>query len=746
MQAAPPQFGGPFPPVIPPAPQPQQPYLQAPIPVPLPHPSPNNYLETYARPEADSFNGNYTNLYNEFSVGNTTPQDLRNALYRDGNTGTFLHLLVHVRPANAAPADPGMIVVYHRLTRHDARFGQVPTVFDNMGVAFFGDVHNGQAPISVTIPDAHFNQSTVVQTPTDGLLAQLIAADPDAEVFGPYAAGDADTLPTIIRPVIVVPNRYALPFLTQGMVPKAAYQALGGMIAQDGNTVACAPLLDWLRVTLTRRAPNQPPRTCVDPLASPTFATPQAQQTFMAYRLGIVHNDFPHLQPGSYHGSAVLISQGINALTAEQRLARQEAEQRRNVKDAPKSPADYFSVLLDRLMRWCHATREADLPPIYEQIANTKKGQLRSLLQTTVEDALDTLGYVEDFPVSSTLATKILELKWHSKLPDNFTVGIHLFSLGSLDDEVIEAQRRLNNQADAVTNGAAAPSLLDLAAIQDGKHDLCLPRTFAQLRYLVERSEALWSVLLGSQHPVTYQHHLYRTMLVSNEKRLERVKTNNPSHQALVPALMGRAIQLELNHWLGLQTKTPAAVPFDRLIDIFANMERGQPWEPPFPQDYLQQPTSTRLDPSALLPAEISLSSTSTTMDDSTLSRSTGPSLPAAASGAGHPPPTNKSTTARNMAYKTNIFGQFKAMNLKAAPIKEHLTKRGVYTPLNARGARMCLTYHVVGVCNERCRYASDHVPHSDAEDAELAQWANLHYKPVPKPAAAPNASPSPSE
>jgi hypothetical protein len=158
-------------------------------------------------------------------------------------------------------------------------------------------------------------------------------------------------------------------------------------------------------------------------------------------------------------------------------------------------------------MRWCQVANEADLPDIYEVLANTKKGKVRLVLQTAVEHTLSRLHYLEDFPLSVTFATKIINLMWNSKIKDNFTVGVNIFALGSLDEETrMEDQRRLNQHANALADGSAAPSSIDIAtSIQDGKHNLCIPRTFAQLRYCVlERSQALWHVpLLGPMHLMT---------------------------------------------------------------------------------------------------------------------------------------------------------------------------------------------------------------------------------------------------
>lgn len=686
---------------------------------------PNTYRELYSQPTADPFNGNYINLYNEYTVGTTTPLDLRNAMYRDGNTGAYLNILLHVRDSGAPPGEPGHIVGYHRLTRRDTRLGQVPLPFDNQGLAYFGDIINGQAPTTVVIPDALYNQLQVVQAPTDARLQQLMAAEPDRDTFGPFAAGDPDVSPVTTRGLIVVPNKYAVPFLASGLSPRAAYAVLKGMIQQDGNEVACAQLLDWLRVTMTHRAPGLPARTCHEPLAPPAFVRPEDQQAFAAYRLDLLHKDFPHLQPGVHHNSAALIAQGITALTNEQRQARQDAELHRQAKDAPKTAADYFGVILDRVMRWCHVASEIDLPPIYDTIANTKKGKIRVVLQTAVEEALTNLKYIEDFPVSPTLATKIVELKWHSTVKEDFTVGVNIFSLGSLDEETMEDQRRINHHADAIASGSAAPALIDVATIHDGKHDVCIPRTFAQLRYCVERSQALWHVLLGPQHPVTRQHKQYRDLLVGQEKRLERTVPRDPSQRYLVPALLARVIQLELNHWLAVQMRTAAVVPFTQLVDVFADIERERNWEPSFPARYLQLDSQhMHTDPAS---STIAVPNTAATVVSTLSSVHTGGTGTVTTQPA--PSATAKNTMVRNLSYRAASFDEFKAMGIRIGRLKDALRERNVKLPKGANGQTMCLAFHVLGYCNERCNSARDHTPHSEKEDKDLVAWCKEHYK-----------------
>jgi hypothetical protein len=688
-------------------------------------PQHRSYLEKYSDASSDPFGGNYINLYNEYSVGGAnTPLSLRNTIYRDGNTGALLHVLIHVRNlAGALPTDPGLIVAYHRLARHDTRLGQAAMPYDGLGLAFFGDVINGQIPTSVVVPDTLYNQLPVTQVPSAGLLQQLIAADPAAEMFGPFPAGTADVDPVTTRQLIVVPNRYTTPLLCVGMAPKAAYLSISGMIHQDGNEVACAPLLEWLRHTVTRRAPNMPPITCSPPLTTPPFLNPQDQQAFSMYRSGIVHQDLPLLMPGVTHNSAVLIAQGITALTDEQRLARQEASVHCQAKDTPKLPSEHFGVLMERVMRWCHAASEADLPEIYEVLANTKRGKARLVLQTAVENALTDLRYLEDFPLSATLATKILDLKWYANLKDDFSDGVNIFALGSLDEETMMDQRRLNQHADAMADGSAASSLIDIATIQDGKHDVCIPRTFAQLRYCIERSQALWHVLLGPMHPITQQHKYFRDTLVFQEKRLECVVTKDPSQRYIVPALLARVVQLEMNRWIYYQMRSGSPLPITPFTQVFAEIERSRSWEPTFPSTYILQETSK-----APPPAEISLAGTSGTVD-STLSGSITPGTNPTTSNASTAAKQGAGGMVRNMEYREATFAPFKELNIKSAIFKETMKERKIQMPTNAKGKYICLPFHIKGFCNANCGARWDHFPHTEEEDTKFVAWCNKHYK-----------------
>jgi hypothetical protein len=698
----------------------QQPGLNVPPQAPgLAPPLANHqtYYDLYGDPQADQLRGNYETLFQEYGTGVNTPAQLRTRIYNAANSGSFLHILAHVRAPDAPAADPGTIVCLHRLSRHDTPFGQQVRPYDDKGLAFFGDVIGGQAPNTVELPDQHFNQLTaVVQAPTMARFEQLIAADADAEAFGPFAAEDPDVEPITTRSVVVVPNIYARPFLTQGMSPKAALLALRGMIAMNGDQDSCEALIDWLRVTLVRRAANQWARTVVPPLVPPTFASPATQQDFTRYRLSLLHRDLPGTQPGMVLQSAQLIAQGISTLSHEQRQIRLDAEARHQAKEAAKTPADYWGPQLPKLMRWTQTAAEGELPRIYATIANAKKSRVRSIIQLEVEDTLQTYGYLPDFPVSPAMASKVVDLKWASPLKDDFTVGLNLFALGSLDEETMELQRQRNTQADALGAGEAAPTLGDLETIHDTSTDLSIPTTFAHLRYNVERAIGLWHVLWGPHHEGTTQHQRFRETLVMKEKQLERVVPRNPKHHYLVPALLARTIQLTVNHWLEEQGRTAVPLPFPNLTKVFQLIALERNWEPTFPTRYL------KTHPTPLVEVITDASSAGSTLTPTTTSASTG-SLSASVQ------PKNEYLA--NQAYDVARFGHFNALGLGHKDLRKRLSELKVAIPKTSFGHTMCLSYHIKGGCNSQCRFSSGHGKLDVADAQKLHDWCTTHYKPA---------------
>lgn len=196
-----------------------------------------------------------------------------------------------------------------------------------------------------------------------------------------------------------------------------------------------------------------------------SYSPPSAHHSFVGYRLEVAHRDLPQLSMVVQQQGAQVIANRLLMLVQEQRLAHQEAAEQRGIREACKTAQELYGVLLECLMRWAHVTDEANfLAPIHEELANTKKSKVRGTLQKAVEDCLFANNFVEDFPVSTALASKIVELSsWHAALPDDFTCGLNLFAVGALDDDAVEHQRQLNRHANLLTTNKGMAALGDIA-------------------------------------------------------------------------------------------------------------------------------------------------------------------------------------------------------------------------------------------------------------------------------------------
>jgi hypothetical protein len=382
-------------------------------------------------------------------------------------------------------------------------------------------------------------------------------------------------------------------------------------------------------------------------------------------------------------------------------------------------------------MRWCQVVNEADLPPIYATLANVKKAKVRATLETELAKVLLEAGYLESFPLSPTQATKIVELNWSSMIPDNFAVGINLFNMGSTDEDAMEHQRLLNYQSDTITSSDAAPSLIDVATIQDPKNDVTIPRTLAKLRYCVERAYAMWAVLLGPHHPAATQHKRFRERLILHEKRLtEQSVTRDPKMQFLVPALLARWVQIQTNQWLVEQRNSPGIEPFPNLVQVFTLIATHTQWEPIFPQAYLKiEQIATNVGGETLAGGShhtvVTDASSLTGASNTSRTQSSGTNVTPRAAATQNATPNNM---IRNAHYNA-IFTAERQKGIRMKELRKALQTRGnVQLPKNAAGDTACLSFHIVGQCNERCGLAADHKEHTEEEDQAIKAWLEEHY------------------
>jgi hypothetical protein len=437
----------------------------------------------------------------------------------------------------------------------------------------------------------------------------------------------------------------------------------------------------------------------------------------------LVERDHPDLRAGPTTQGAQLIAGGLNDLATQSRLSR-EADEARRVQERTKTPRDLFPSGLQRLMRWCQAQVEDHLPPIYTDLALAKKGNRRATIQAAVSNAMELLGYGQDFPITTKTASRVVDLEWAHQSTDDLSLGLHVFTLGWMPAAETEDAKRLNAVADVMFSGMSAPSVSDASAILDASDDVRVPRTIAQLRYSVEHLHAFWYVHLGPAHPLTARLQEYHRALITKEAVLELVVPRNNIPKSWVPALLARRLHIDCQVWMADQARSDYPLPIPALIEVFSEIARKRDWAPDLPSSYF------RVDPPSRSPGTPSVGDMSDLTGRTLNTDGTGSGAPATAPGIApvHTPSTTEQRPIRNTAPNT-LYDEFALLGLKTSKVKDYCTVQRVPWPKVRSNIPFCASYHIKHMCNTRCGAAADHGPQSAEETQRLVSWCRENYK-----------------
>jgi len=555
--------------------------------------------------------------------------------------------------------------------------------------------------------------------PTADNLDQLLAADPNAEMVGPFAAGDADTEQLTVRFAVFVPNRHMAMLLDDHMTPREAWQRIRGAIVADGLAQECEPLVGWLRVAITRRAggANNPLNSVIaqPPPEMQAIATLAEANAFQAHRMGTVERDHPDLCSGPVAQGAQLIAGGLNELANQNRLAR-EADEERRQQESNRTPEDLFPAGIQRLFRLCQVPTLDQLPEVCTTLARAKKGVRRMTIQAAANNAMQLLGCDRDFPVTTKTANRILELEWTHQMTDDLSLGLQIFTLGWLPAGETENVKRANSIADAMTGGSAAPSVSDAAEILDSGTEVRIPRSLAQLRCSVEHLHAFWFVLLGPAHPMTGRLREHHQTLIAKEGELELVAPRSHCPRSWLPVLLACRLQIDCQVWMSDQSRSDYPQPVPRLIDVFSEIARKRDWAPDLPPAHFT------------FEAPAAVTDTQTLGGLSGLTGETGDSTRMPAGGA-----TDTSNRQRQQPVHNNApeaaCDEFAVLGHKTQQVRDCCTTNRIAWPKVRRNVCFCASHHVKHMCNSRCQAAAHHRPHSEAEVSRMVEWCRANCK-----------------
>ena len=693
---------------------------------------PQTYAEYYRTSTA--FNGDYSGVMGPYEIdveqdGAADGEDLARTVFSASMQQLPTALLVlAVKEGQTRPT----VQCYHRLGVFQRRMGMPECVWDDNAFAFSGDLYNNMIT-TVGIHPGIFEEveDRPIRVAGDALLEEKLQGDETIERVGPYLVDQEGTELVQVRYTVYVPPPYVDLVMNKELSPREAYLRLSGAIAGDERQVACRPLLNWLKVALTTPGMGEQSPLLID---CPT--APVADETLHRHRWGMVQEDLPALmqvQGGQGMGE---VARELGALVGLQREAetnRQrelDEKKRQKEQDKVKLPSERFGGQIHNVMRLVNVSSEEELPIVWHDLASESSKQHRSMIQkhlnATAEDIAESIQLV----VTPALVKKVSTLEFRMTNRESLETGMHPFVFSQHTEAEIERAAEVAAIYDFVT-GQNAGAALSKAQQLLATDIVSFPQLFSQARGMLKRSMVWFATFFGVDHPLVHQHVTFLTQLLSGEATYEILQVSDARMQRHVPTLFLRWFQLRLCHWMNTQWASPTTVPVPDFTSVFQKIAVGESWEPRLPLQYelALQRVSTVPEGRTLSAAREGEGQGTNRGGDAERGTRTGVGQGGGGNeGVGGNGAQNR--IVQNPTYKENLFGRFASLPLRTRSVLQNAANPPPICPQCPAGqVRMCLAYHVKGMCNERCNRALDHCEHTDAQDAQLVQWCEAHYR-----------------
>ena len=249
---------------------------------------------------------------------------------------------------------------------------------------------------------------------------------------------------------------------------------------------------------------------------------------------------------------------------------------------------------------------------------------------------------------------------------------------------------------------------------------------------MLKRSMVWFATFFGTDHPIVTQHVAFLTELLRDESTYEVLQVSDSRLQRHVPAFFLRWFQLRFCHWMNTQWASPVVIPVPNVTEVFQKIAVGEAWEPQLPLQYELALRRVPMPPGSNNFMSLGGGGSSRGNEGGGggggIVGNGGNNGGGGGNGGGAEGPQNN--IVRNNAYKQDLFGQFARLPLRTRSVLQNAAKPPPICPLCPTGqTRMCLAFHIKGMCNERCSRAIDHCEYTEAQDAQLVQWCTAHYR-----------------
>jgi hypothetical protein len=663
-----------------------------------------SYRDFYNTAAKDPYQGNYTNVEEEFNaptVGNSRYAHnvmVDRILAASGHNLPMPVLMLCRDQTN--PQDTGVFQVLHRASRYPQTVIGAAQPWDGNAYAIAGDLIGQQYAIVPFDNDPFALLPAGTHVLDDAEMSNVFNAAPDQPLIDPVNPGDANSVEIRTRPCTYLPFRYVNLFLGENITPRLAFERIYAALTADNKIQECRPLLDYIKLAATRQGPNQPSQVA---RGWPALPRP-ANAALIAFFDAKVNFDLPSRQGIPTPPTAVQgVVQGLGDLVQEQRQTRIEAQLRQARADAGKTPTQYFGDHgVVKLIRLCHVAAAADLPPLYTDYAQATKTSQLSVLQNAIDEARNRLQV--PFPVTVTVAlnTKFAKLQFAATDVDDFSQGIGPFQFGlSTPAEETQIQQQID-LFQAIHGGQGTPSLADTMVLES-PDDAKLPYDIQSTEVQLESFRVVLDPMLGSNHPVVQYLSREKVALRTNMRELiQRMREG----QTYLPIYLMRYYQVEINDFMRCQGEADTILTFSPRNVISETAKGATYWHYTVPSRYLTVAAPRQPAP-APEPA------------------------PAPAPG-GHETPASQSpgesTQVLNRKYDDR-FNVIRQRNIPTRVVKRRMQNEGIPWPLDDANRQRCLGYNVIGRCNTTCNNSHDHRKnHTEPEQARLLTWATEHW------------------
>ena len=669
----------------------------------------SNYVAFYNSERADAYNGDYSGLMNAYTV-DTTLQGEAQTRARQSLWGGILQTKDVAQSLIMLLPSDGKLLLVHRLYYFPKPLGSaVAKEWEEEIMGFVGDVMGTQLPQAVFLrPEVLDALETKVKVKNVLALRLALEGNPGLEnvpqVGEPEGGEAVDEVAT--RYAMCVPPKYVGLFLGKRVSPREGFLAVERAMRENQDEQALGPLLDWLRVSVTRGGADETAKARVTLPTAPgvPMVTPELADKLQR----LVKSDLPAWQldnirtPATEPAPANPQQHQLEQLLLTQLLKQQGAG---ISAETEKLPSTLFKGTINLLLRLTNKTEEKDLPEIYHRWANSNKREFRTVLQEVFDQNAMLLGLPE--PVATPdLALTISSLKFASADEDDLEQGLQPFAVAYHSQKTLAEQAALNSLHDLLYMGT--PQLTDLWAMK-AANKLWVPTKLSQLVRTMKSFAVVLATVVGTDSLI-YQ--CYKAQVVDTYEDVSPTLENYAERRADQPvyAQVLRWLQLRFNeYWRQSQRSTygPVAVPdFTALYTAI----KYKNWIPPeIPVMYLREGELAPTLSAAVVgqgatsqPVQVGMAPTQTATKEG-------------------------SKIAPKSIKNEEVPESIRTLSSHVGKIQKFLEVVGdgrpAPVPKNNKGQEMCLAWYVKGGCYNTCQRKDSHVKLSPIEEKRLADF-----------------------